>query len=96
MTGPCLDVAVDAKKSNVMNNYLFWIGIGIGSLLALSLALLVGVIFGIKCHEFIVKNVLFDDIKCGDEKHQRWLKHAIDCWVDGKPIPRGEKWHCDL
>jgi hypothetical protein len=30
---------------------------------------------------------LFDAIKHGDEKHQQWLKEAIEAHFEGQPVP---------
>lgn len=35
-------------------------------------------------------NTLFDEIKHGDEKHQQWLKTAIDNHFNGMTIPKAD------
>jgi hypothetical protein len=38
-------------------------------------------------------NELFEFLKHGDEKHQAWLKEALDAFFEGKERPEEKKYH---
>lgn len=34
-----------------------------------------------------IMGALFEALKHGNEQHQAWLKEAIECWCNGRPVP---------